>query len=241
MLAKYSKSMISDLLNSWAKRRTGFFWLATSSLWTESSDFKGLSAFQEIKLDRPMRNSGKILQYAHQCLNEDASWNISDYNVDSSQYPQGIAPSFYRVEGTMKRNLSGYKAVFEKALLEMRDHVDFSKKVEKVNPFLDNIVVLIPSSFSKADVNELAKVATNLGFKSGRCFKKRADTNYEELVNENRVLFTDIVIFQGSEAKLMINFQTPIKDKYKTNLDVRMYRIDAVALSEPVAIKSLVF
>jgi len=226
MFAKVIKSMISNCFTSWAER-TGFFWLATSSLCTESSDFEDLSSFTKIKLDKPMRNSGKILQYAHKCLNENAKWTLTDYEVKSPHYPEGFDPKVYQVAGTIKRNLKGYKAVFKKALREMKKHVDGSKLVKNPDPLQDNIAVLIPDSFSKDDVDELTKVAKNLGFKSGRDFTKRTESSFQEPITQNEILFTDKYNFQGCEAKLLINFQTPIKEGFTYDLDVRRDRIDA--------------
>ena len=164
--------MMSNFFNSetWANPKRGYFWLAPSTLWFESFDhfpygsiLEDLKSFTTLKLDKPMRNSGQILKYANQCLNYDASWNLTDYKVVSSCYPEGIEPTILNVKGTLMNNLHAYENIFEDALEEMRAYFDSTQEVQKMSPFQDNIVVLMPSPHNPSHVQALAEVATKLG------------------------------------------------------------------------------
>ena len=227
--------LFSKFLNSetWTNPNCGFFWMAICTSWVtlispEYNLEKLNSVFTFVKLDKPMRNSGQILKYAHQSLNHKAKWNNLDYTVESSCFPEGFKPTILKVNGNMKNNLKGYKIVFENALLEMRDFCHFDKKASKTYPCNDAIVVLVPYFFSSSDVDVLAEVANKHGLKSGQYFTNEEDCSFEALTNNNDVLFTEMFIFQGCEAKLLISFEIPVEEEpLRDILEFRIDHIDA--------------
>ena len=222
-------------VENWANPERGFFWLSTSTLWCDppfinhekSLLSRLIELFTVVKLDKPMRNSGKILRYVDHYLNHDASWEITDYNVDSLCLPEGIAPTVFEVNGNMRNNLHAYINIFEDALLEMRAYSDFNREVEKRQPFVENIVVFIPSSFRISDVDVLEEVANKLGFNTGRYFVDVVHCSDKNLKSKHGVLFTDKFLYQGCESKLLINFEDPFKDYEKKDRYVRMDKSDA--------------
>ena len=86
---------------------------------------------------------------------------------------------------------------------------------------------MIPTFFTRFDIDELTKVANNLEFKTGIYFRQKENCDYDQLNNHNGVLFTDKFSYQGCESKLLIHIQEFDKMFNSIDVEAQMNHIDA--------------
>ena len=150
-------------------------------------------------LQGPMRNSGNILKCVQDRIIQGGGTMKSSiaYKVNEQCFPQGFEVSSYpSVYPTIKCKPGVEIQYFEQALQEM---LTFRKSEDLT--MSDMIVVLIPHCF-QYHLDLFVKVAENLELSTSTYFEEAKEL--QKLKNFRGVFFTDHILFQGCEAKLVI-------------------------------------
>jgi len=200
------KWIIMDILINHAQLTTGYFWCAaTGDILVNDKktnfNFIGYTGnvikdvihiskeFQLVNLERPMRNSGDILKYACSTLTPCQDLDFSKLFPFNEQ----LHPQSYKVE------IKGCEAKY----VDLR----LMEAFNEMKVFEDLIVVLLPDmgEEEKGLVRTTIKVAKDAGFKEVITYLPYVFDELPANLGKFRgVLITNIDLYQGCEAKLII-------------------------------------